>query len=481
MVQEHSKLLTGIHRSLDIALVILSFVTAYHFKRTLILPGISGLSTEPNYYLVLLITVLVAPFIFRLAGFYQPYRTQTLYQIGSRVIKAVIGILLGTIIILFLLHEANVSRMLFALFILILTGTLLLTKSLLYLTLRHYRSRDYNTCNVIIVGTGNRAKRMIKSLQRQKGLGYRVLGCLDPLNGGIKSGKETVTDSVKIIGSITILSTMLIEEVVDEVILASDLYDIENIDEYLHFAESQGVNIRIVPDFHLEKIMYRPETASVFIQEFAGLPTLALSTIPQHQGELLIKECMDYLVAGIGLILLSPVFFIIGVMIKTTSNGPVFFAQERCGLYGRTFKMIKFRTMVVNAEEMKQEIEQQNEVDGPVFKISDDPRITSFGRFLRKSSLDELPQLINILMGHMSLVGPRPPLLAEVQQYDSWQRRRLSMKPGITCLWQVSGRNNINFERWMKLDLKYIDKWSLFLDIKILLKTVTEVMSCQGK
>jgi len=480
VIREHSTLLTRCHKTLDLLLVVLSFISAYQLKRNFIIPDLSGLSTEPNYYMVLLIVVLLAPFFFRITGFYQSYRSQSFSHIAVRVGKAVFGILAGTIIILFLLHERGVSRMLLVIFSIILAGLLLLSKSLLYYTLQRYRSRDYNTRNVLIIGTGHRAKRMIKSLQRRKETGYRIMGCLDPFNDE-PSSKKQIEGDVKILGPINMLPTMLVEEIVDEVIFAADLGDIDCINTYIQFAEGLGINIHIVPDFQLEKIMYRPETATVYMHEFAGLPTIAISTVPQRHGELLIKGGIDYLAAGAGLVLLSPLFLAIILLVKATSRGPAFFVQERCGLYGRTFNLFKFRTMVENAEELREELEQHNEVDGPVFKISKDPRITTIGKFLRKTSLDELPQLVNILMGHMSLVGPRPPIPAEVKQYDSWQRRRLSMKPGITCIWQVSGRNNIDFERWMQLDLAYIDNWSLLLDLKILLKTVQEVVRCQGK
>ena len=479
MIREHSNSLVWIHRSLDIFLVVLSFIAAYEIKRNFFLPGLAGLSTAPNYYLVLLVAVLLAPFFFRTAGFYQSYRTQTFDQIGMRVGKAVFGILTGTVIVLYLLHEQGVSRLLLIIFGILLAGLLLLTKSLLYYTLRYYRSRDYNTRTILIIGTGYRAKRMIQSLRRQKDSGYRILGCLDPRNGAQPAPLST--KDVHIIGMLNTLPAILQEQVVDVVIFAADLGDIDHINEYIMSLEELGINIHIVPDFQLEKIMYRPETAKVFMQEFAGLPTIALSTTPQRPGELLIKSCIDYVIAGSGLILLSPFFLIISGIIKTTSKGPAFFTQDRCGLYGRTFKVIKFRTMVANAEQLKEQLHDINEVSGPVFKITHDPRITPIGKFLRKTSLDELPQLINVLAGQMSLVGPRPPLPDEVQKYKPWQRRRLSMKPGITCIWQVSGRNNIDFETWMRLDLEYIDNWSLFLDIIILFKTIKAVLSCSGK
>ena len=287
--------------------------------------------------------------------------------------------------------------------------------------------------------------------------------------------------NIPVLGSVAALPLILTEKIVDEVVFAADIGRIEHVHEYIQFVESVGVNIHIVPDFQLEKIMYQPEIASVSLQDFVGFPTLALSTTSQRQNALLVKEIMDYLLAGSGLVLLAPFFLLIMLLIKATSKGPAFFIQQRCGLHGRTFPLIKFRTMINNAEKLRKTLEQKNEVDGPVFKISNDPRVTRVGRFLRRTSIDEFPQLINVLLGHMSLVGPRPPIPEEVRKYEPWQRRRLSMKPGLTCTWQVNGRNNLTFDRWMRLDLEYIDNWSLRLDIKILLKTLKEVITLHGQ
>jgi lipopolysaccharide/colanic/teichoic acid biosynthesis glycosyltransferase len=189
---------------------------------------------------------------------------------------------------------------------------------------------------------------------------------------------------------------------------------------------------------------------------------------------------MDRLLSALLLLILSPLFLVISVIVKASSPGPVIWTQIRCGLNGRKFVMYKFRSMVADAEEKKKMLTSLNEMDGPVFKIRNDPRITPIGRWLRKTSLDELPQFLNILRGDMSLVGPRPALPEEVEQYERWQRRRLSMKPGLTCLWQIDGRNQVDFEHWMKMDLDYIDNWRLELDFKILLKTVPMIFSCKG-
>jgi exopolysaccharide biosynthesis polyprenyl glycosylphosphotransferase len=193
-----------------------------------------------------------------------------------------------------------------------------------------------------------------------------------------------------------------------------------------------------------------------------------------------VKRPLDVIGSLLGLVLLSPLFLIIAILIRLDSPGPILFRQTRIGKDGRAFQFFKFRSMVENAEEMKKKLMHLNELEGPVFKISEDPRITSIGRFLRKTSLDELPQLLNVLQGHMSLVGPRPPLPCEVEKYEGWQRDKLTVLPGITCLWQISGRNHIGFTEWMRLDIEYIRRQSLGLDIKILMRTLPAVLSRKG-
>jgi exopolysaccharide biosynthesis polyprenyl glycosylphosphotransferase len=196
--------------------------------------------------------------------------------------------------------------------------------------------------------------------------------------------------------------------------------------------------------------------------------------------QLLLKRIMDIILSLVGLIVLSPLLVIVALVVRFTSPGPVLFAQERVGMNKRLFKLYKFRSMYMDAEKRRRELEHLNEMDGPVFKMKNDPRVTPIGRFIRKTSIDELPQLLNVLRGQMSLVGPRPPLLAEVDRYEWLYRRRLSIKPGITCLWQISGRNEISFKQWMEMDKAYIDNWSLWLDIKILAKTIPAVLFSRG-
>ena len=196
--------------------------------------------------------------------------------------------------------------------------------------------------------------------------------------------------------------------------------------------------------------------------------------LPSHESNIIldtVKRAVDIMGSIVALTLAAPLLIVCAALIKLTSKGPVFFSQIRVGKAGRLFRMYKFRTMVVNAEELKQTLAEQNEVSGPVFKMKNDPRVTWIGRFLRKTSLDELPQFINVLLGDMSIVGPRPPVPKEVKQYRNWQMRRLSVKPGITCIWQVSGRNQIEFEDWVRMDLRYIDHWDVWLDLQLIFKT----------
>jgi exopolysaccharide biosynthesis polyprenyl glycosylphosphotransferase len=217
------------------------------------------------------------------------------------------------------------------------------------------------------------------------------------------------------------------------------------------------------------------------LHEFDGFPLLSFSTTPTNEALMFIRRLLDIALASAILLSFGPLFMIpAAILIKLTSPGPILFKQLRCGLNGRQFVMYKFRSMIDNAEQLRVELETLNEMDGPVFKSSRDPRITFIGKILRRFSVDELPQVFNVLRGDMSLVGPRPPLPQEVARYERWHRRRLSMKPGMTCLWQISGRNEVSFEDWMKLDLTYIDNWSLLLDLKILLKTVPVVLMGRG-
>ena len=283
-----------------------------------------------------------------------------------------------------------------------------------------------------------------------------------------------VVGQSKVIGTFDEMARIMDENVVDEVVFVMPRKWLDHLEGYVRVCEKIGVKATIAVDF-FDTAIARP-----VVREVDGWPLLTFDSTPNDQFYLSLKRVLDLVGSGLGLIALSPLFLLIGLMIKMTSRGPVFFSQIRCGVNGRTFSILKFRTMIVNAEAKLKELQGMNEVGGPVFKIRNDPRVTAIGRILRKTSLDELPQLFNVLKGDMSLVGPRPPIPAEVEKYERWQRRRLSMRPGITCIHEVVARNDKDFNNWMKLDLEYIDRWCFGLDLKILARTVLAVVRGTG-
>ncbi len=480
MLREQNDILTQTHKVLDICLTAAAFVGAYFIKRQFLPESLRGLTTAPNYYIVLLMIIIIWYATFNVYGVYRSYRTRTYAQIFWNMTTAVsIGMLiLGLCLYFFRITE--VSRLMIGLFYVLNIVLLAVNKGIAYRILTHFREKGFNSRNLLIVGSRERAKDVIESVGDNLVSGYRVLGCLDTDPGEV--GK-VVKKGLRVIGTVDQLKRILLERVVDELVFAMPLTKINNADKCIAVAEEMGVAVRILPDWQIHKLMYNPAIAHIRFQDFLGLPTMGLHSTPTDYGELIIKNAIDYIFAGIALLLALPLFFIIAAAIKTASRGPVFFKQERCGLNGRKFMLYKFRTMATDAEERRHELQTLNEADGPAFKIKNDPRIIPFvGTFLRKTSLDELPQLINVLRGEMTLVGPRPPIPSEVEEYDIWQRRRLSMKPGLTCIWQsTSNRNDVGFEDWMKMDLSYIDNWSLGLDLRILLKTAAVVLTGAGR
>jgi exopolysaccharide biosynthesis polyprenyl glycosylphosphotransferase len=479
MLRKQSGLLYAIHQGIDLMIVAVCFYCAYLSK--IALPeGLGGLANEYSYNFLLLMTLASFQISLRLFGAYEQYRKLSLRRVIARTFKATMTGMAGIVFLCYLLHFEAVSRLLLAIFSIYTFLGLTLFKCALYKMLARTRSQDYNTRSILVIGSRQRAVDFIKMITRRRETGYRIRGCLETCDQEELVG-DRVYESVKIIGTLDIFKTLLKNETIDEIVFALPLKKVVNIHEYIYFAEEMGKNVRVLPDFQMHKIKYFPQTAKVNIEDFLGVTTLALSSVPKNSNELLLKSFIDYVGAFLGIILLSPVFLLISLAIKATSKGPILFSQERAGLNGRRFKVHKFRTMVVNAEELKNTLLAENEVDGPVFKIKKDPRITGIGSFIRKTSLDELPQLFNVLQGEMSLVGPRPPIPAEVERYKLWQRRRLSMKPGLTCIWQVSGRNELSFEQWMNMDMEYIDNWSLGLDLKLLLLTVKEVTFGGGR
>jgi exopolysaccharide biosynthesis polyprenyl glycosylphosphotransferase len=326
----------------------------------------------------------------------------------------------------------------------------------------------HNT-QALIIGTGHTAQLVADSILQQHLPGVAIHGFLDYHRSDLWRYRD-----MPLMGHPDSLRKIIAQNHIDLIIIAVESADLALTKPVFRIAEKMGVTIASLPD------TYQPALARASAAHIVGIPALLYRSAPHHSPMLFLKDFIDRLGALAGLAITSPITILTALAIKFESRGPIFFKQRRTGRNGKTFMMLKFRTMTIDAEKKKDALQSANEMTGPVFKIKDDPRVTKVGKFLRKYSIDEIPQFWNVLMGDMSLVGPRPPLPKEVVRYEPWQHRRLSVKPGLTCLWQVNGRNQIDFEEWMFLDLEYIDNWSLWGDMKILAKTLPTVVRGTG-
>jgi exopolysaccharide biosynthesis polyprenyl glycosylphosphotransferase len=342
--------------------------------------------------------------------------------------------------------------------------------------LRHLRKRGHNLRNMLIVGTNHRAIEFARTIQSKPELGYRILGFADDEWAGTedlhKSGWSVVC-------TLDDLRKFLRRTVVDEVVIAVPLRSFhDDASEIASMCEQQGIMLHVLSD------LFNLKTRAPQAGEFAGSPLITHGGGIEKGWPTFIKRALDFSLSLMFLIALAPLLLLTAILIKLTSPGPVLFVQKRIGFNKRVFAIYKFRTMVQDAEQKLQGIEHLNEVSGPVFKIKNDPRVTPIGKFLRKTSIDEVPQFFNVLMGDMSLVGPRPLQLRDYELFtedgEDWQRCRFSVRPGITCLWQVNGRSSLPFHKWMELDLQYVRSWSLWLDLQILAKTIPAVLRGSG-
>jgi exopolysaccharide biosynthesis polyprenyl glycosylphosphotransferase len=329
--------------------------------------------------------------------------------------------------------------------------------------------------HVLVIGYTSQSREFVRRILAAPELGYRVHGFVYARGASAAAVEGGTGHGPAVLGSIDQLRTILEERTIDELILCVPFA--ENANDILatvKLGEELGIVVRVVVDPVDRGYIHRMQF------EYFGRDTVVTFFRQNLLLQLALKRAIDLTLSAVLLVLLSPLLIVVAILIKLTSPGPIFFVQERVGMNQRPFRLFKFRSMVVDAEARKAELSGLNEMDGPVFKIKSDPRTTKLGRLLRKTSIDELPQLFNVLNGTMSLVGPRPPVPTEVEKYDWLYRRRLSIRPGITCLWQIYGRNELTFKQWMELDRVYVETWSLWLDIKILLRTVPVVLLCRG-
>jgi exopolysaccharide biosynthesis polyprenyl glycosylphosphotransferase len=459
----------------DVFLMVGAYLTAAVAIRnhSVTLEEFFSMRVKVQNFLIFLLFLAAWHLIFSLCNLYASRR---LANRSGEIVDVLKATTLGALLILMgslMFRVSIVTPRFIVVFWLVSTIAAVCSRYALRLVLGAIRKRGRNLRDVLIIGTNGRALSFAHKLSENPQLGYRIIGFVDkewPGTEGFRNGGFAV------VCGFDGLPQFLRSNVVDEVVVAMPMRSFHyECSKIAAFCEEQGITIRLLSNiFDLKR-------ARPFAEEWDGDPLITHHTGTVDGLALLAKRAVDIAVSSTLLFLLCPVFIVAGILIKMTSPGGVLFVQKRMGMNKRRFNIYKFRTMVADAESKMREIEHMNEVSGPVFKIKNDPRITPVGRFLRRTSIDELPQLFNVFRGDMSLVGPRPLPVRDYEGFnEDWQRRRFSVKPGITCLWQIRGRSEIPFEQWMELDLQYIDRWSLWLDFRILLQTIPAVLRGSG-
>ena len=477
MIPLRRRILLETFKLFDLLIMVFSFglatIASYYQTGTVSFSDFLSMRIKIQNFALFLGFLIAWHIIFSLFRLYHSRRFSARLNEAIDVIKASS---IGTFLIFIASFLFNIRLATPVFFVVFWTGSIviaILSRLILRSILESFRLRGRNLRHMLIVGTNPRAIQFAQKIEAKTDLGYRVIGFVDDEyaeNGGFKKS------NYELVASLNNFSTYLKDHVVDEVVISlpmKSFYD--QAARIVALCKEQGIIIRLLSDmFNIN--LGRSEVDRLEDDSVVTVATGAMEGLP-----VLVKRVLDFCLSSILIIILSPLFLVIGLIIKLTSPGPVFFIQDRIGLNKRRFRLYKFRTMLQDAEEKLAELEDLNEASGPVFKIKDDPRVTPIGKFLRKTSVDELPQLINVLKGDMSLVGPRPLPVRDYEGFDEdWHRRRFSVRPGITCLWQINGRSNTSFEKWMQLDMEYIDNWSLGLDFKILFKTIPAVIRGSG-
>jgi exopolysaccharide biosynthesis polyprenyl glycosylphosphotransferase len=466
MLKRNARVIEASLRSFDIAGLAVTFPLAYaireHLANTL-LPQILPLQRHWPVLAEALLLWLAFSSLWRVYGSYRTRRLGTeLLRLGKALFAVAIGVAaLGYA------QKGDTSRLLFGIYFTLGFLLLALNRVAIRLFAHSARRRGYNTRRYAVVGDGPIAREIVRTMSAHPEWGYEFAGYV------VDGTAPDALDPRKILGTLDGFQRLVETTVLDEVIFVMGRR-LPAIEEMVLLCEELGVSTRICMDVFATRIATRA------VEDLDGIPLLSLSTVPQDGLALAAKRVVDVVVSATALVLLSPLLLGVAIAIRLDSAGPVLFRQRRVGMNGREFTLYKFRSMYQDAERRLEALRAKNEVSGPVFKMKDDPRVTRVGRFIRRTSVDEFPQFWNVLRGEMSVVGPRPPLPSEVQQYRRPHLRRLSVRPGITCTWQVSGRSGIGFDRWMELDLSYIDNWSLWHDLKILARTIPAVLTGRG-
>jgi exopolysaccharide biosynthesis polyprenyl glycosylphosphotransferase len=464
MLQRDRQLRTQIYQLKDAALFAIGLWLA-HLLRFNIPQDVLGWTAEridtfDHFVWLYLIIIPGAPLVLESQGFYQRSLFATRSETAWLLFKGCTLLTMGVILVLYFLQVPGMARGVIVLFGAISFLLVYITEEMLKAAYRSRFGENQFKKRILLVGTAEDTRRMREDFQAHKLFDAEVLAELDINHASIDE-----------------LVRLLHETSANGVIVNAGHTLFGQVEKAIQACEREGVEAWLVADF------FKTHISKATIDDFYGRPVLVFRSAPEASWQGVFKQALDITVSFVLLLFLIPFILIpVAIAIRLTSPGPVLFRQKRCGLNGRPFMMLKFRSMVTDAEQRKQELAALNEMGGPVFKITNDPRITPIGRWLRKFSIDELPQLINVLRGEMSLVGPRPLPVDEVRRFDDpAHRRRLSVKPGLTCLWQISGRNNVkDFKDWVRLDLEYIDNWSLWLDLKILWRTIPVVLMGSG-
>lgn len=476
-MNEKHRLTIGLLKLFDLAIVALTFVLAagviVKSELKISLAQFLAMRTKVSNFGIIVLALLVCHFVLHICGLYRSRRLSRRRTEVIDIVKAMTLITACFIAFGYLFSIQMITIHFLAIFWLLSNVVLASCRLTLRLIAARLRVHGKDLRYMLILGTNPRAVHFARQIEWNPQRGYRLLGFVDDDWPGMP---DLVSSGFQVVSDYAGLAEYLRRNVVDEVAIYLPFGSFyKHSSEVAFLCQQHGITMRFNSDiFGLKTTRWRAD-------EFAGDQYIATYTGYSELWPKTAKRMLDISVAGLALLLLSPLLILATIAIKLTSPGPVFFLQERIGLNKRRFKIFKFRTMVPNAERLMAGLETQNEAQGPVFKIKNDPRITPIGKFLRRSSIDELPQLLNVLVGDMSLVGPRPLPVRDYEGFnEDWQRRRFSVKPGITCLWQVNGRSGISFDQWMLLDLQYMDEWSLWLDIKILAKTVPAVFRGAG-
>jgi exopolysaccharide biosynthesis polyprenyl glycosylphosphotransferase len=478
MIRLRHKLLIHMFRLFDQLVMLVTAAAIVYLRPEMAIrgrPHILQATFQIDDVLGLLILIVVWVAIF---DYFIRYKADRLVAFNAQLMNLVkatslASLTLIVISVVFTVHSLNPLNIL--IFFVVVTAIGVMSRLVLRALLLSARRSGYNFRFLLVVGANRRARQITARIEQKPELGYKIVGFVSETPEAMNEWEDAPHGDWKNLGLIDNLREILIGERVDEIIVCLPVEArFSDIAVIIKHARDLGIVVRLMPDFE-DGYLFK----NLNIEEFEG--DYVVTLFREHMLlQLLFKRLIDASLSLVILIILSPLLLLVAILIKLTSPGPVLFVQTRVGMNQRQFKLYKFRSMVANAEERKSALLHLNERDGPAFKIENDPRITPLGRFLRKTSIDELPQLVNVLTGEMSLVGPRPPLPQEVEEYEWLFRKRLSVKPGITCIWQISGRNNVSFERWMEMDHEYIENWNVWLDLQILLKTIPAVLFSRG-